>query len=135
MQLAVDLAKKAVDFEKGDLSDSRLPILIAGSLGSYGACQADGSEYTGSYVNEISHEDLVNFHLQRAKILLEAKVDFIAWETIPLLKEVSAICEVMHKLSPALCWISVASANGETTVGGDLLRDVSNTVSKYDEVS
>lgn len=29
-------------------------ILVAGSVGPYGACQADGSEYNGSYIPDIS---------------------------------------------------------------------------------
>lgn len=31
-------------------------ILIAGSIGSYGAALANGSEYSGNYTKDISHE-------------------------------------------------------------------------------
>lgn len=31
-------------------------ILIAGSVGPYGAALADGSEYSGDYCDTISHE-------------------------------------------------------------------------------
>ena len=31
-------------------------ILMAGSVGSYGAALADGSEYHGNYCDKISHE-------------------------------------------------------------------------------
>ena len=31
-------------------------VLIAGSVGPYGACQHDGSEYTGNYVDHMTRE-------------------------------------------------------------------------------
>ena len=36
--------------------------LIAGSVGPYGACLHDGSEYTGSYVDALSVEQLKEWH-------------------------------------------------------------------------
>ncbi|KAF8561890.1 hypothetical protein P879_04603 [Paragonimus westermani] len=102
----------------------KLPVLIAGSLGPYGACVADGSEYTGNYMDKICFSELVEFHLTRAEILLNAGVDFLAWETIPIAAEVAAICEVMRRLPEALAWVSVASADGLTTVGGDSLHEI-----------
>ncbi|KAF5401674.1 Homocysteine S-methyltransferase [Paragonimus heterotremus] len=107
-----------------NVPNRKLPVLIAGSLGPYGACVADGSEYTGSYVDKISFSELVDFHLTRAEILLSAGVDFLAWETIPIATEVAAICEVMRRLPDALAWVSVASADGQTTVGGDPLHEI-----------
>ncbi|CAH8526500.1 unnamed protein product [Schistosoma rodhaini] len=138
MHTAVHLAQRAREEENNSVTASefqrKLPVLIAGSLGPYGACAADGSEYTGSYANEVSFNELVEFHLSRAKILLESGVDFIAWETVPLLKEVSSICEVMRRLPSAYCWISVSSPDGEKTSGGDLLASVACEVAKCEQV-
>ena len=39
--------------------EGRMKPLACASLGPYGACLADGSEYSGAYVNEVSEE--VNF--------------------------------------------------------------------------
>lgn len=112
----------------------RLPVLVAGSLGSYGACMADGSEYTGSYVEKMSMMELVDFHLTRAETLLRAGVDLLAWETIPAVTEVSAICEVMRQLPGAVGWLSVASTDGQTTVSGDPLYQVAAEVQKCDQI-
>ncbi|CAI2727171.1 unnamed protein product [Schistosoma spindalis] len=138
MRTAVNLAQRAREEENNSDNASefqrKLPVLIAGSLGPYGACIADGSEYTGSYANNVSFTELVEFHLSRAQILLESGADFIAWETIPLLKEVSSICEVMRKLPSAYCWISVSSPDGKETSGGDLLASVAREVAKCEQV-
>ncbi|CAH8511752.1 unnamed protein product [Heterobilharzia americana] len=138
MRTAVCLARRACK-EENNLDNQiefhrKLPILIAGSLGPYGACIADGSEYTGSYSSAVTFNELVKFHYSRAHILLQSGVDFIAWETVPLLIEVSAICEVMRRLSSAYCWISVSSSDGKTTSGGDLLSSVAHEVQKCEQV-
>ncbi|CAH8841403.1 unnamed protein product [Trichobilharzia szidati] len=138
MHTAVILAKRACEEEKHSDNPSefqrKLPVLIAGSLGPYGACIADGSEYSGSYADKVTFEELVEFHLSRATILIQSGVDFIAWETVPLLIEVSAICEVMRRLPSAYCWISVSSPDGKTTSGGDLLVSVAQEAEKCDQV-
>ena len=38
------------------LQGGKLQALIAGSVGPYGACQHDGSEYTGSYVEHMTKQ-------------------------------------------------------------------------------
>ena len=59
--------------------------LVAGSVGPYGACLGDGSEYTGSYVTggAIDAEGLEKWHFERIKRLEQAGVDLLAVETIP----------------------------------------------------
>ena len=34
-------------------------VLVAGSVGPYGACQGDGSEYTGAHLDTLTEEQLV----------------------------------------------------------------------------
>uniref|UniRef100_A0A9I9D8C2 Hcy-binding domain-containing protein n=1 Tax=Cucumis melo TaxID=3656 RepID=A0A9I9D8C2_CUCME len=62
---------------------SRRPVLIAASIGSYGAYLADGSEYSGEYGESVTLETLKNFHRRRVQILANAGADLIAFETIP----------------------------------------------------
>lgn len=38
--------------------EGRICPLIAGSVGPYGACLSDGSEYTGNYLNDTPIEAL-----------------------------------------------------------------------------
>ena len=39
-------------------------MLVAGSVGPYGACQHDGSEYTGKYVDNMTIQVLVKERIQ-----------------------------------------------------------------------
>src|SRR3954465_4632178 len=45
---------------------------VAGSVGPYGAMLADGSEYTGDYVNRLTVSDLRRFHRPRMELLADA---------------------------------------------------------------
>jgi homocysteine S-methyltransferase len=63
--------------------------LVAGSIGPYGACLADGSEYTGSYKDSISVPDLAEWHRKRFEIIVDqTAADILAVETIPCMTEV-----------------------------------------------
>ncbi|OIW12484.1 hypothetical protein TanjilG_04648 [Lupinus angustifolius] len=70
-----------------DQTYSKRPILIAASVGSYGAYLADGSEYRGDYGDAVTVETLKDFHRDRIKILADSGADLIAFETIPNLLE------------------------------------------------
>lgn len=61
IQSSVKLAKCAVN-KSGKQGNG---ILIGGSVGPFGACQHDGSEYTGAYMDHMSREELVSWHLPR----------------------------------------------------------------------
>lgn len=81
-------------------------------------------------------DDLVQFHLKRAEILLEAGVDFIAWETIPSHVEVCAISRVMQLLpESALAWVSVGTEDGQTTARGEPLHRVAHAIRDNNKVS
>ncbi|VDL89550.1 unnamed protein product [Schistocephalus solidus] len=109
--------------------------LIAGSLGPYAILLHDGSEYTGAYADHISLEELTKFHLQRAKILVSAGVDLLAWETIPALIEVQAITEVMRQLpEDTVAWLSVSSRDGQTTAHGEPLHKVAAILNSCDSI-
>ncbi|KAF2952529.1 hypothetical protein DAI22_01g342700 [Oryza sativa Japonica Group] len=64
-------------------SSPRRPVLVAASIGSYGAYLADGSEYTGDYGISVTKETLKSFHRRRLQVLADAGPDLIAFETIP----------------------------------------------------
>lgn len=67
------------------------PGWIAGSVGPYGAMLADGSEYTGDYVADLSVAELRAFHRPRMELLAEAGADVLACETVPAAKEAEAL--------------------------------------------
>jgi homocysteine S-methyltransferase len=86
---------------------------VAGSIGPYGAMLADGSEYTGDYVEHLTIEDLRNFHRPRMELLLDAGADVLACETVPAAAEAEALIAAADALGmPA--WISLT-----TVVGAD----------------
>lgn len=77
--------------------------LIAASIGPYGACLADGSEYRGNY--GITDQALADFHQTRIDLLARSAADLLACETIPSFQEarvLSRILELVEKPS----WIS-----------------------------
>ena len=68
-------------------------MLIAGSVGPYGAFLADGSEYRGDY--QVSQQALEEFHLPRIHALLAGSVDVLAFETLPSAPEVLALLDIL----------------------------------------
>lgn len=95
--------------------------LIAASIGPYGAYLADGSEYRGNY--GVSKETLLEFHLERAKILDSSNADIFAIETIPSLQEAKVISEVLKQVEkPA--WVSFSCKDGTHLNDGTPLQNV-----------
>jgi homocysteine S-methyltransferase len=73
-------------------------VLIAASLGPYGAALHNGAEYTGDYA--CSYGELVAFHRERIAVFAEAglgiRPDLLAFETLPSLEEARAIGEALE---------------------------------------
>lgn len=83
-------------------------ILIAASLGPYGAALHNGAEYHGIY--GCSHADLVRFHRERIEVFVHAaesqSPDLLAFETIPSIEEAHAIAEALARWPEIPIWIS-----------------------------
>jgi homocysteine S-methyltransferase len=86
---------------------------VAGSVGPYGALLADGSEYTGDYVEAISIAELRTFHRPRMAVLAEAGADVLACETVPAAAEAEALIIEAEALGVPI-WLSLT-----TVVDGD----------------
>ncbi|WP_299957601.1 homocysteine S-methyltransferase [uncultured Modestobacter sp.] len=100
---------------------------VAGSVGPYGAFLADGSEYTGDYVESMSVDELRAFHRSRLAVLAEAGADVLACETLPAAAEVEALLTELDDLGvPA--WLSLTAVTGADGVArtrrGERLDDV-----------
>ena len=88
-----------------DASQEDRTLLVAGSVGPYGAFLADGSEYTGAY--ELAESEYRDFHRPRMRVLADAGVDLFAFETIPNLGEVRALANLLADEFPeAQAWMS-----------------------------
>lgn len=91
-------------------------VIVAASVGPYGAILADGSEYRGAY--GLTHAELVSFHRRRIEILLDAQPDLLAIETIPSIVEAQALVEVLAGFPEARAWFAFTCADGATIADG-----------------
>jgi homocysteine S-methyltransferase len=85
---------------------------VAGSVGPFGAMLADGSEYTGAYVDRMSVSDLRAFHRPRMEVLAEAGADVLACETVPAAAEAEALLAEADALGFPI-WLSLTTVVGE----------------------
>ncbi|MDP2774223.1 MAG: homocysteine S-methyltransferase [Nocardioides sp.] len=92
-------------------------LLVAASVGPYGAALADGSEYRGRY--GVSAATLRDFHAPRLELLASAAPDLLAVETVPDLDEAVVLVSLLDELGlPA--WFSYSVSDGETRAGQPL---------------
>ncbi|KAK4798451.1 hypothetical protein SAY86_030777 [Trapa natans] len=111
--------KNSLNFTENEEVFSR-PILVAASIGSYGAYLSDGSEYSGNYGEAVSLETLKEFHRRRVQILADSGADLLAFETIPNKLEAQAYAELLEEENIQIpAWFSFNSKDGINVVSGD----------------
>jgi homocysteine S-methyltransferase len=96
-------------------------ILVAASLGPYGAALHNGSEYHGNY--GCSFAELVRFHRERIAVLAESEADLLAFETLPSLEEAQAIAEALAPFPRMRAWFCFTCRDGLHVAHGELIRD------------
>jgi homocysteine S-methyltransferase len=111
--LSVTIARDVRDELAGELPG----LLVAASVGPYGAYLADGSEYTGRY--GVPAARLRDFHGPRLELLASAGPDLLAVETIPDADEAEVLVGLLDDLDVA-AWFSY-SVRGATTAAGQPL--------------
>jgi len=121
------LMARSVQLARDGLAAAGRPGWVAGSVGPYGAFLADGSEYTGGYVDDVSIAQLREFHRPRLAALAEAGADVLACETLPAAVEVEALLAELADLGvPA--WLSLTTVVDDDGVPctrrGERLADV-----------
>jgi homocysteine S-methyltransferase len=127
MRRSVTLAREAA------LLADRPGLLVAASVGPYGAVLADGSEYRGDY--GISDAVLRSFHLPRAEVLASAGADVLAIETVPSEQEVAVLLGILSELpSRTRAWLSLTCADGSTTRAGEAVDRVFGLARGHDQV-
>ncbi|KAI9669299.1 MAG: hypothetical protein M1831_000334 [Alyxoria varia] len=108
-------------------------LLVAASVGPYGAFLADGSEYRGDY--SISDKALYFFHSQRIIPLWSGEPNIFAVETQPSFPEVKCILRVLrdhlqerstwtHHVPKPPIWISFTLRDAEHIADGTPLAEV-----------
>jgi homocysteine S-methyltransferase len=102
---------------RDELADLRPGLLVAASVGPYGAFLADGSEYRGRY--GVSAARLRDFHGPRLELLAAAGPDLLAVETVPDADEAEVLVALLDDLAvPA--WFSYSVRGAETNAGQPL---------------
>ncbi|KAK7869121.1 hypothetical protein R5R35_006587 [Gryllus longicercus] len=122
---AVYLAKKAYDKfveENGSLQGTTQPLIV-GSVGPYGACLHDYSEYTGEYVETVSQEELMEWHRPRIQALVEAGVDLLALETIPAQAEGEALLRLLKDFPEQKAWLTFSCKDDAHTSHGENFQE------------
>lgn len=110
------------------------PLLVAGSVGPYGAYLADGSEYRGDY--GISPTELADFHRPRIQALVEMGVDILACETMPSIAEVQALSQLLTQEFPDVyCWFSFSLKDAVHLSDGSALKDACEALSSNPKVA
>lgn len=97
------------------------PLLVAGSVGPYGAYLADGSEYRGDYV--LSGAEFRGFHAPRINALVNAGVDLLAFETLPSFAEAETLLALSREHGVDT-WFSFSLRDGGHISDGTPLADV-----------
>ena len=134
-RLSVELGRRAgCEFlETAEWAESdRRPPLVAASLGSYGACRADGSEYRGDYA--LTADAYRDFHGPRLEALIAAEPDLIAVETVPKPAEARACAKLLEELATTPAWISFSCRDEASTADGSPIEDAVAELSGFSMV-
>ena len=117
----------------------RAEILVAASLGPYGAALANGAEFHGEYgftSEREQHEALVRFHRERIAVLVVTEADLLAFETLPSLAEARAIVEALEGVAGSRpgAWLSFTCRDERHTAHGELLRECAAFLDRVPQV-
>ncbi len=108
-------------------------VLVAGSLGPYGAALHNGAEYTGNY--DCSYADLVQFHHERIEIFARANdaaaPDLLAFETFPSLEEVRAVGEALAPWPALQAWFSFSCRDEKHVSHGEPLAECTSLAASF----
>jgi homocysteine S-methyltransferase len=124
---SVELARSAI----AEFPDRR--VLVAGSLGPYGAALHNGGEYHGNY--DCSYDDLVRFHRERIEVFVRATgtqaPDLLAFETFPSLEEARAVGEAMASWPSLRAWFSFSCRDSGHVSHGESVADCASLVAAF----
>jgi homocysteine S-methyltransferase len=135
MRLAVELATQARDAFWSDPANraDRLRPLVAASIGPYGACLHDGSEYHGNYA--VGPREISDFHRPRLDVLADTGADLLAFETIPSQQEAELLLELIGDYPGYSGWLSFSCRNGSQVSHGEPFADCAALADGVEQIS
>ena len=108
-------------------------VLVAASLGPYGAMLHNGAEYHGNY--DCTFAELAAFHRDRIAVLANAggqeAPDLLAFETLPSLDEAEAIGQALAPYPELAAWFAFTCRDHEHVAHGELLRECAAAVARF----
>jgi homocysteine S-methyltransferase len=117
LEVSVQLAVEArADYAR---AGNTRPVIIAASLGPYGAALHNGAEFHGNY--QAGFAEMVEFHRERIAVLAETEADLIAFETVPSLEEARAIVAALKSFPKIAAWVSFSCRDQEHVAHGETL--------------
>lgn len=106
---------------------------IAASIGPYGAYLADGSEYRGDYNSPDAV--LIEFHRERMGALIDAGVDLLACETIPVLQEARVLAQLLTEFPDAAAWFTFTARDESHISHGETISECAALLDTHPQVA
>ncbi len=131
IKTSVKLAQQAKMQYLNDIKQDKA-LLIAGSVGPYGAYLANGSEYTGDY--QLSESEFIAFHKDRVTALIDAGVDILACETMPSFLEIKALVKLIQQFPMVNCWFSLTLKDQQHISDGTALTEVIEYLNSIEQI-
>ena len=131
IKTSVKLAQQAKMQYLNDIKQDKT-LLIAGSVGPYGAYLANGSEYTGDY--QLSESEFIAFHKDRVAALIDAGVDILACETMPSFLEIKALAKLIQQFPMVNCWFSLTLKDQKHISDGTPLTEVIEYLNSIEQI-
>ncbi len=134
MRLSIDLALLAREtfWARSEYRQQRMRPLVAASIGPYGACLHDGSEYHGNY--GLDKDTLIDLHRPRMEVLADTGADLFAFETIPSLLEAEALLELIREFPGKCAWLSYSCSDEEHISHGERFSDCVALAENSDQI-
>ena len=130
IESSVTLAQEARDRAYQHGASSGRKLLVAGSVGPYGAFLADGSEYRGDYSR--TKTEFQSFHRPRIQALVDSGVDLLAIETMPNIHEIIAVLEMLSEDFPnTIGWLSCTIRDARHISDGTPIEKVAGLANRY----
>lgn len=128
---SVELARRARQDYLAVRPDAKT-LLVAGSVGPYGAFLADGSEYRGDYA--LPEAEMIAFHRPRVQALLAAGADLLACETLPSFAEAQALVKLLAEFPEGRAWFSFTLRDAGHISDGTPLTEVVSWLNQQPQV-
>ncbi len=106
--------------------------LVAASVGPYGACLADGSEYRGDYA--LDEDGLVKWHAPRFEVLANSSADLLACETIPCGAEARAMLRLLDAHPGSQAWITFTARSESEIANGEAFAPLVAEIGAHPQV-